>query len=67
MIKFLVILKIPFVGVISTHKILPGLINVIQTQDDFCNFYERHEICNLGIKSYIILLHKNKTGNVIFI
>ena len=34
MIKFLVILKIPFVGVISTHKILPGLINVIQNQDE---------------------------------
>ena len=118
MIKFLEILKIPFVGVISTHKILPGLINVIQTQDDFCNFYDtynnyyfvyplifhflflsllsfislffsffflffffyllilaifdfinnqRHEICDLGIKSYNQLLHKNKTGNVIFI
>ena len=67
MIKFLVILKIPFVGVISTHKILRGIINVIQTQDDFCNFYERRESCDLGIKSYNQLLHKNKTGNVIFI
>ena len=114
MIKFLVILKIPFVGVISTHKILRGIINVIQTHDDFCNFYDtynnyyfdyplilhflflsltflyfslllffffrllilaifdfinnqRHEICDLGIKSYNQLLHKNQTGNIIFI